>query len=153
MLQEIFNARQAKYFGNNANAQSFLSAYKYKVKNGQEIFQERIDSDVKKLLEGLGYDSVIFNDTAVGGLGNQKSIKSIAVFNSDQIHQLPNPSRPPEVGGQSTLYSGVDPTQIIPVLKSLTNNIQEAMPHLEACLLYTSPSPRDRTRSRMPSSA
>jgi len=132
VLQEIFNARQAKYFGNNANAQSFLSAYKYKVKNGQEIFQERIDSDVKKLLEGLGYDSVIFNDTAVGGLGNQKSIKSIAVFNSDQIHQLPNPSRPPEVGGQSTLYSGVDPTQIIPVLKSLTNNIQEAMPHLEA---------------------
>ena len=25
--------------------------------------------------------------------------------------------------------------------------------HDEACLLYTSPSPRDRTRSRMPSSA
>ena len=25
--------------------------------------------------------------------------------------------------------------------------------HLESCLLYTSPSPRDRTRSRMPSSA
>jgi len=26
-------------------------------------------------------------------------------------------------------------------------------PHLTTCLLYTSPSPRDRTRSRMPSSA
>ena len=25
--------------------------------------------------------------------------------------------------------------------------------HMHACLLYTSPSPRDRTRSRMPSSA
>ena len=25
--------------------------------------------------------------------------------------------------------------------------------HIETCLLYTSPSPRDRTRSRMPSSA
>ena len=25
--------------------------------------------------------------------------------------------------------------------------------HLDSCLLYTSPSPRDRTRSRMPSSA
>ena len=25
--------------------------------------------------------------------------------------------------------------------------------HVESCLLYTSPSPRDRTRSRMPSSA
>ena len=27
------------------------------------------------------------------------------------------------------------------------------MPYLRICLLYTSPSPRDRTRSRMPSSA
>ena len=26
-------------------------------------------------------------------------------------------------------------------------------PHIHPCLLYTSPSPRDRTRSRMPSSA
>ena len=26
-------------------------------------------------------------------------------------------------------------------------------PKLDGCLLYTSPSPRDRTRSRMPSSA
>ena len=31
----------------------------------------------------------------------------------------------------------------------------QALPHepLYTCLLYTSPSPRDRTRSRMPSSA
>ena len=28
-----------------------------------------------------------------------------------------------------------------------------AAPRLKRCLLYTSPSPRDRTRSRMPSSA
>ena len=28
-----------------------------------------------------------------------------------------------------------------------------ALHHLHICLLYTSPSPRDRTRSRMPSSA
>ena len=27
------------------------------------------------------------------------------------------------------------------------------LPHITNCLLYTSPSPRDRTRSRMPSSA
>ena len=30
---------------------------------------------------------------------------------------------------------------------------REAIAHAKACLLYTSPSPRDRTRSRMPSSA
>ena len=30
---------------------------------------------------------------------------------------------------------------------------QHISDHIEYCLLYTSPSPRDRTRSRMPSSA
>ena len=29
----------------------------------------------------------------------------------------------------------------------------KTLQHLDGCLLYTSPSPRDRTRSRMPSSA
>ena len=32
-------------------------------------------------------------------------------------------------------------------------NVGEALGDAEYCLLYTSPSPRDRTRSRMPSSA
>ena len=34
--------------------------------------------------------------------------------------------------------------------KAFSGNVSKL---LEACLLYTSPSPRDRTRSRMPSSA
>ena len=33
------------------------------------------------------------------------------------------------------------------------DNVEAGVPGLKACLLYTSPSPRDRTRSRMPSSA
>ena len=32
-------------------------------------------------------------------------------------------------------------------------NMAHSLSESEACLLYTSPSPRDRTRSRMPSSA
>ena len=38
---------------------------------------------------------------------------------------------------------------------TITNYIRKHknVPILDACLLYTSPSPRDRTRSRMPSSA
>ena len=35
------------------------------------------------------------------------------------------------------------------VLRELPRNLRQA----DLCLLYTSPSPRDRTRSRMPSSA
>ena len=35
----------------------------------------------------------------------------------------------------------------------LTGQINDNVASLVTCLLYTSPSPRDRTRSRMPSSA
>ena len=37
--------------------------------------------------------------------------------------------------------------------KALQKRIKEEGKDSKACLLYTSPSPRDRTRSRMPSSA
>ena len=37
--------------------------------------------------------------------------------------------------------------------KNLKNEIKKLHPYDVPCLLYTSPSPRDRTRSRMPSSA
>ena len=39
------------------------------------------------------------------------------------------------------------------VASKVTVDAQERKPQVERCLLYTSPSPRDRTRSRMPSSA
>ena len=39
------------------------------------------------------------------------------------------------------------------VKKSPMDNILQKATELGVCLLYTSPSPRDRTRSRMPSSA
>ena len=38
-------------------------------------------------------------------------------------------------------------------LQSLTKTWKEGIKKIKNCLLYTSPSPRDRTRSRMPSSA
>ena len=38
-------------------------------------------------------------------------------------------------------------------LKSLCSYVQEIMLEESTCLLYTSPSPRDKRQSRMPSSA
>ena len=46
----------------------------------------------------------------------------------------------------STSYSDRDPQDVEHLLENATSRIW-------TCLLYTSPSPRDRTRSRMPSSA
>ena len=42
---------------------------------------------------------------------------------------------------------------IVEVIYEFYGSINQTVPDLQACLLYTSPSPRDRTRSRMPSSA
>ena len=38
-------------------------------------------------------------------------------------------------------------------LTAYVESLAGPVPHVKGCLLYTSPSPRDRTRSRMPSSA
>jgi len=47
----------------------------------------------------------------------------------------------PDIGKDAGLVAGVEPINV---------KLGNVYP---ACLLYTSPSPRDRTRSRMPSSA
>jgi len=48
-----------------------------------------------------------------------------------------------------------DPKQLQELLQERANlkNIVTQYQQYKTCLLYTSPSPRDRTRSRMPSSA
>ena len=45
------------------------------------------------------------------------------------------------------------PQKFNEVLNSITENIPVKSNRFEACLLYTSPSPRDKRQSRMPSSA
>ena len=54
---------------------------------------------------------------------------------------------PKDVGWLTARYSANTATE------ELTDKNLEQYASLDTCLLYTSPSPRDRTRSRMPSSA
>ena len=70
----------------------------------------------------------------------------------------PYATYPPVAGGRS-LAAGVYPIPQV-MAKSLQTAYDKTAPTLDdgsgqpdLCLLYTSPSPRDRTRSRMPSSA
>ena len=52
-----------------------------------------------------------------------------------------------------TLFSKVEPVQLAAAIFDLMAKHQALMAHYINCLLYTSPSPRDRTRYRMTSSA
>ena len=49
-------------------------------------------------------------------------------------------------------YLGTDHTEYFVTSKEALDVIPQ-IPHIYDCLLYTSPSPRDRQKSRMPSSA
>ena len=55
--------------------------------------------------------------------------------------------------GNTTLADVVTDPDPGRALIVVDRGLLNARPDLQACLLYTSPSPRDRTRSRMPSSA
>ena len=59
--------------------------------------------------------------------------------------------------GADTILSGAEPIYVPlypPEFNFKVDELEAAFQqHPKACLLYTSPSPRDRTRSRMPSSA
>ena len=54
-------------------------------------------------------------------------------------------------GKQGGDLGSFGPGQMVPEFDKVVFN--EAVGEVHGCLLYTSPSPRDRTRSRMPSSA
>ena len=73
--------------------------------------------------------------------------ESIAVLAASRTHTLLIAEQLRTAG---IAYTGVKLTPLIetPVIRDL-----EALTRVLLCLLYTSPSPRDRTRSRMPSSA
>ena len=57
--------------------------------------------------------------------------------------------------GGTPLDAPFGPGMLAPVLMAYGNKEQQDrfLPDIRACLLYTSPSPRDRQKSRMPSSA
>ena len=55
------------------------------------------------------------------------------------------------IDGVKNAYTTQDENKNNVTIKVITNNPDDILP--EVCLLYTSPSPRDRQRSRMPSSA
>ena len=56
------------------------------------------------------------------------------------------------IGAGAVLATLIAVLQVVPPIVDTLTNIEKSS-SIDSCLLYTSPSPRDRTRSRMPSSA
>ena len=58
-----------------------------------------------------------------------------------------------DITPQAPTHILIIPRKPIPSLQDIKKEDQELLGHLLLCLLYTSPSPRDKRQSRMPSSA
>ena len=76
----------------------------------------------------------------------------LILFNSDIIHSKVIPPKPKpneyiDKSNQNTKKSKIDTN------KDFNAKIKKLNKEFVNCLLYTSPSPRDRQKSRMPSSA
>ena len=105
------------------------SAYQYNTESAQ-VFKSWINEDAKRLKD-------LVDDVDTDWEGGNPFIEVYSLSNEalDLIKKLSPSQRPQSHKGT-----------IAPVVKAED-------PEDEGCLLYTSPSPRDRTRSRMPSSA
>ena len=62
-------------------------------------------------------------------------------------------NKPEQVYSRSQIMNSVWDEPDMSLERTVDTHIKSIRHKLKACLLYTSPSPRDRTRSRMPSSA
>jgi hypothetical protein len=87
IAMEVFRIPPDTRFA-GSSAHNLISAHRYEVVKGKEIFQERVDTQVKELLEELGFDGIIFNDTPVDSLGSRKSTKTYVAFSPNQIHRI-----------------------------------------------------------------
>ena len=126
VIEEILRV----YGFNNINVESKISM------SIPEIGKNNInktESLISNNLVGIGFNEIINNSICSPGV-NEKF--------SNQAVNLLNP--------QGTELSNLRSSLIPNALETVKHNINRQNRN---CLLYTSPSPRDRTRSRMPSSA
>ena len=109
-----------------------------------DVKNKRVVAFAKDELNDLVYDtqSRMYDYMAKKGIVDRASVQAGNVYGSMQADLEEAPE-------------GVDAVQV--AILGITKFIEEEAPrfmyHKMYCLLYTSPSPRDRTRSRMPSSA
>ena len=130
----------------------------------QELFPDNIQCDDPAVLEQLeiqvryqGYIDRQLNevekqrrhsDTKIPPTLNYQNVSGL----STEVQQKLTEQRP-ETVGQASRIPGVTPAAVSLILVSLKKQELTRAAQASCCLLYTSPSPRDATLSRMPSSA
>ena len=80
-------------------------------------------------------------------------VASLTFTVSAQVDNVPRDVIEQRIEAAAEQVGGDADVDLTALFQILTDHYQDPIDLNSACLLYTSPSPRDRTRSRMPSSA
>ena len=106
-------------------------------------------ADSYEVYDNLADSLSVDTSARVTIIGQDGSVLGDSDINLDQLASSENHSDRPEVIEAHRTGSGISKRYSMTLR---TEMLYLAVP-FQGCLLYTSPSPRDRTRSRMPSSA
>ena len=99
------------------------------------------------------WHGVMPNDTPWPGARIVLQVPPNPVTNQSQGGNMGTPDNPVKYDSQGQVFTQGSASTPAPVTRSETVDTTTISATINSCLLYTSPSPRDRTRSRMPSSA
>ena len=113
--------------------------------NADDIQKMMVNPDIKYLAEMMNYPGVLFDDEEV-----------LQKIEYAKNNNKPIDGHAPGLrGGDVSKYiaAGISTDHECFTYEEALEKLQKGMKILISCLLYTSPSPRDRQKSRMPSSA
>ena len=126
-----------------------IANYKEGNEFGLEIFNETKFVDVKSKTIGKGFAGAMKRHN-FGGLRATHGV-SISHRSHGSTGQRQDPGK--VFKGKKMAGHMGDKSRTMLNLEVIKSDIENNLLYIKGCLLYTSPSPRDRTRSRMPSSA
>ena len=114
------------------------------IKDGKIFKIGQINEDAKEIYEAK-------NLTVLPGcIDTQTHFREPGSTDTEDLH---SGSRAAIVGGITSVFEMPNTNPPTSNKKEFQRKLDLAKDRMYCCLLYTSPSPRDRTRSRMPSSA
>ena len=112
------------------------------------------DPIIAKKLEDIGASSIMPLASPIGsGRGIKNKLNLSIIIKNSKVPVIVDAGIGTASDATIAMELGCDGVLVNTAIAKAKNPITMATSMKYACLLYTSPSPRDRTRSRMPSSA
>ena len=138
-----------KFIADSDLKSKIIELAKPELRDGYPNF-ELSSKEINKIIQNAKIDANITDQIKVAYQQLDQANLSVAVRSSANAEDLPDFSF---AGQQETFLNVSGEDEVVSAVKKCWSSLWTAQAISYSCLLYTSPSPRDRSLSRMPSSA